>query len=120
MKCERKTCLACIDRRDIVSNIAYARAYSRMRKYGLSGEAFWALLRKQWYCCAICHLEFDLNEEGAKNHGSEPHVDHDHVTGKVRGLLCSKCNRGIGMFGDDIEKLEGAIEYLKSYEEVEI
>lgn len=41
-------------------------------------------------------------------------VDHDHITGKIRGLLCNSCNVGLGCFEDSIEYLESAIEYLKS------
>jgi hypothetical protein len=40
-------------------------------------------------------------------------VDHDHITGKVRGLLCNDCNLGIGHFKDNIEKLKLAIKYLE-------
>jgi len=41
-------------------------------------------------------------------------MDHDHETGKFRGMLCHHCNRGLGNFKDKIENLEKAIEYLKS------
>jgi Recombination endonuclease VII len=41
-------------------------------------------------------------------------VDHDHETGKVRGLLCCNCNSGLGQLGDTIERVEGILEYLKS------
>lgn len=55
--------------------------------------------------CAICH--------GETNGQGDLHVDHDHVTGKVRGLLCSRCNTGIGMMGDNTALLRKAIEYLE-------
>ncbi len=40
-------------------------------------------------------------------------VDHDHETGKIRGLLCGNCNRGIGLLGDNIETLQNLIKYLE-------
>lgn len=40
------------------------------------------------------------------------HIDHCHKTGVVRGLLCDKCNKGVGLFDDDVDKLAGMIEYL--------
>ena len=52
--------------------------------------------------CQICQREL----------GDKPHVDHDHETGAVRGILCFNCNGGLGQFGDDIDRLEQAIEYL--------
>jgi len=55
--------------------------------------------------CTICHKQ--------ERNGYDLSVDHDHVTGKFRGLLCSKCNRGIGLFEDNIDNLFNAIEYIK-------
>lgn len=56
--------------------------------------------------CRICNVEFSIETPAC--------MDHDHNTGEIRGFLCSSCNVGIGMFSDSIEKLEKAIEYLKS------
>jgi hypothetical protein len=60
------------------------------------------MIDRQGGYCIIC---FDKPAE---------HVDHDHKTGKVRGVLCFNCNGGLGQFGDNIGKLESAIEYLKA------
>jgi hypothetical protein len=43
------------------------------------------------------------------------HVDHDHKTGLIRGLLCTQCNPGIGYFQDSIERLQLAIKYLEKF-----
>jgi hypothetical protein len=49
----------------------------------------------------------------SKNDRKQFPVDHDHKTGKIRGILCDSCNRGIGIFKDDVNKLNEAIQYLK-------
>lgn len=48
------------------------------------------------------------------------HVDHDHVTDTVRGLLCRTCNLGLGMLGDSIEKLQLAMDYLMAARQTEV
>ena len=87
--------------------------YSRQRKlcrYALTSEQYDALLTAQNGVCAICH-----KPERAKLNGTVKSlaIDHDHATGKVRGLLCQKCNRGIGQFNDDPKLLRGAADYLE-------
>jgi hypothetical protein len=56
-------------------------------------------------CCGQCEASFKR----------QLHVDHDHETGKVRGLLCTQCNPGIGYFQDSVERLEKAVAYLKKF-----
>ena len=80
----------------------YDKAYYLDRFYSLSLEDWNRLFQEQEGTCAICNEEFT----------DKICVDHDHETGKVRGLLCDKCNRGIGQFNDSTEKLYNAIKYL--------
>ena len=75
------------------------------RKYGISLDEYEKLLTEQHGLCAICSGECPSKRSLA--------VDHDHATGKVRGLLCANCNRGLGMFKDKIQALEKAITYLE-------
>lgn len=75
------------------------------RRYDISLNEYNQLLQEQNGCCAICGT---TNEQMIKR----MHVDHNHTTGKVRGLLCDKCNRGLGFFNDDASQLKKALEYL--------
>lgn len=72
------------------------------RRYKLSLEEYQALLRKYDGKCGICGKPTVL------------HIDHDHITGRVRGMLCLPCNTSLGQLGDNIEGLERAIEYLRA------
>lgn len=84
--------------------------YNRQYLYGLSPERFEALMAEQGNACAICR-----STEWPGKHPGTPHVDHDHQTGEVRGLLCGPCNTGLGQFGDDPARLRAAIEYLEAH-----
>jgi hypothetical protein len=64
------------------------------------------MFAEQKGCCAICGVHQD-------NVTKRFSVDHNHSTGKVRGLLCQNCNAGLGNFMDDISNLKSAIEYLE-------
>ena len=77
------------------------RIYQRAKKYGLSEKHFRLLLESQDYECAIC---------GKPDRSLV--VDHSHVTGKVRGLLCNPCNTGIGLLQDSVEVINRAVGYL--------
>lgn len=84
---------------------------SRLKKlYGLTIEDVGIILKNQNYKCAICGQEISLFGSSKK---LTAHVDHDHKTGKIRGLLCQECNIGLGKFRDNTEYLLGALSYLK-------
>jgi len=74
--------------------------------YGLSLEDRENMLKNQDYKCDICHKEI-------KTYSA---VDHDHKTGKIRSLLCRKCNLGLGAAKDNTEILKNMINYLENYE----
>lgn len=84
------------------------------RKFGLTSDDYWDMMKAQDGVCAICgNPETQIQQGRVQPLG----VDHNHDTGAVRGLLCAGCNNGIGRFRDDIELLKKAIEYLEKYEE---
>lgn len=81
------------------------RSYLK-RKYGITPEEYDSRLDQQGGRCAICRrLPPD-------SRGFRMHIDHDHQTGKFRGVLCGPCNQGIGNLGDDPERLLAAVAYL--------
>lgn len=81
-------------------------------KYGINLYQYEELLKSQNNVCAICkNPETMTKKTGILQNLS---VDHCHKTGKVRGLLCSKCNTGIGYFREDIKIFENAIEYIQN------
>lgn len=85
---------------------------ARLRKeYGMTLDQYDALLAAQRHRCAIC----GTTDPGFTRHGTRAnfHVDHDHVSGVVRGLLCFPCNKGLGMFKDNPEALMRAALYLR-------
>lgn len=90
---------------------AQARARILKQRYGITVEQYDLMLLAQEGKCFICREP--PNEENTRN-GFFP-VDHDHATGENRGLLCELCNKGLGLFKDDINRLERAAEYLREY-----
>lgn len=80
-------------------------AYSpNVRKYGLTPDDYVELSKSQNDRCAIC---------GCTRGKRAFAIDHCHSSGRVRGLLCSKCNTGIGLFRDNPDLLRAAIDYLE-------
>lgn len=94
----------------------YAKAYHRrrrdesksgrppwtFRKYGITEDIFLETIAAQGGVCAICRGKM-----------IPPYIDHDHASGRFRGVLCGACNKGLGYFRDHPDLLAGAIRYLK-------
>lgn len=88
----------------------YGRNKHLKDTYGVTNEEYTQLLQNQDYKCLVCN----------KKHEETPHkrlaVDHSHVTGKVRGLLCMNCNVALGNAKDSIAVLRNLISYLEKYD----
>lgn len=83
--------------------------------YGLTNEEYQQMLLEQDSRCAICYThEFSKTRNGSIKNLS---VDHCHTTGKIRKLLCSKCNSMLGMANESKETLYAAIKYLESFDD---
>jgi len=87
------------------------RDKQRKYLYGVPEGWFSAQKEKQGGVCAICSLPAEV----ADSKGRDLHVDHNHTTGQVRGLLCSKCNCLIGLAGESFSLLDKVKEYLNKY-----
>lgn len=91
-------------------NAVKYQQWKRLGRYGLDPDTYNAMLHEQGGACAVCRSGFT----GSSN---RPCVDHDHATDQVRGILCQSCHGGLGLFSDNIERLEQAIAYLKRQRE---
>lgn len=91
-----------------------ARAALLQRNYNLLWAEYLELFEKQQGCCAICKVSLKLHQEPhQQGHSGVAAVDHDHKTGKVRGLLCRPCNSGIGFLQDSALLCKLASSYLE-------
>jgi len=77
------------------------------RQYGISIDKYQEMSVKQDHKCAICG--------NVESNNKKLSLDHCHATGKIRSLLCQKCNRGLGLFNDNVTLLQAASEYLKGH-----
>ena len=91
---------------------ARRRRWKLIRQHGITPEERDVMIAERDGRCDICG-ERPVSPLPTQN---QLHVDHDHNTGKIRGLLCSRCNRAIGALGDSVEGLLRAITYLKQAE----
>lgn len=100
------------NRKDFYSSqegIKSSRRSHLKRRFNMTIDQYDEMAEKQNHKCAIC------NESEVYSRNKFLCVDHDHKTGERRGLLCNKCNRGLGLFKDDQETLIKAIQYLENF-----
>ena len=85
---------------------ACTAVYAAERTHGLSPEQYKRLQDDAGGACLIC---------GGTNGDGKLYIDHCHETGKVRGLLCARCNSMLGMAQDNVERLRAAADYLEGF-----
>lgn len=90
------------------SRIHEAKNYHLKKKYGMTLDEYNLLFLKQEGKCAIC----EKHQSTIKNSLC---VDHNHITGEIRGLICQPCNLIVGLCNERIEVLLNTIEYINSY-----
>lgn len=88
-----------------------------MKKYGITRDEYMVMHAAQNGLCAICGKPETAKRRGNKKLAKELSVDHNHRTGKVRSLLCGRCNNGIGNFCENVDFLKSAISYLERHAE---
>lgn len=84
----------------------YHRDRHFRKQFGITADERDAMAASQGGKCALCARPDGTGKRGAL------HVDHCHKTGRIRGLLCARCNQAIGLLGDDVERIRRAAEYL--------
>jgi Recombination endonuclease VII len=99
-------------RKDPRPNAQVRERARTLSAYGLTQSDWDGLIRRQENKCALCRTD----EPG--NRGERWHIDHDHVTGQVRGLLCHRCNMGLGCFRDDPEIIKAAARYVTKHRQL--
>jgi hypothetical protein len=113
-ECDKNTTIDSRRRRYEKSRVQQ-RVAQRKSKYGLTDEMFKELFSSQKGLCACCSVPLD--ESFSVHHArNKLVVDHCHETGIVRGLVCTMCNKGIGLLGDNAEGLYKAYTYLQTFE----
>ena len=104
-----RQCMQCArDKGKTYAKTDKARSSRLARTYGVTLDDMEATTH-----CEICNIQ--LLRKGIS--GSAMCVDHDHLTGEVRGFLCNNCNRGLGMFKDNPDTISKAIAYLESHKD---
>lgn len=114
----RKVCKACVTKQTVDrqrKDPSIQRWKQLKHRYGLTKLDWFSLLEKQECKCAICFtlLHTDAIKRNGKRPINQAVVDHCHITNKVRGILCHRCNVALGHFVDSPEILTSAIEYMR-------
>lgn len=104
-KCHNKESRAW-QKKNPITNAKNRRNYTLRTKYGLTPESYKLLLESQNNCCKVCNKELVP--------GFLTHVDHNHLTKKVRGILCNSCNVAIGFLRESPIIAKNIIRYLES------
>ncbi|VVB53256.1 Recombination endonuclease VII [uncultured archaeon] len=89
----------------------YRQSWTRVKKYGIDNEDFEVLYQAFRGKCGICEKSL-LRITKGKSTKDRACIDHNHLTGNIRGILCHHCNTSLGMFLDSQELLEKAKDYL--------
>lgn len=107
LSCQCKSCKRDFYYKNHLSMRRKSRARCMFRKFGISPAQFEEKLAQQGGKCAACGK--------IPSDARRPHIDHDHRTGKVRGILCHGCNVSLGMLRDDVDTILKLAAYLKSH-----
>lgn len=105
-----RVCRGCVSERGnrrYHENPRKRRNFNLLRDYGITLAEFEEMIRRQDDKCAIC--------EDPLPAGRNSHLDHNHQTGKIRGILCAHCNRSLGGFKECPRRLQAAIDYLRKH-----
>lgn len=107
-------CITCSrkKRKSKIQRKEYARNWNLYKKYKLTPIEFdtiWIAFRGE---CGICNTKLILPESGRGQPRNAACIDHDHVTGNIRGLLCNSCNKAIGLLNDNPNLCKSAVIYL--------
>jgi hypothetical protein len=84
------------------------KRWHRSTRYGITDAEYQVFMKQQRHRCAVCRVKFNADVAAER-----AHTDHCHKTGKVRGILCHRCNVGLGHFGDNVKRMLAAVAYLQ-------
>lgn len=98
--------------RDAHLVMEYSRKHRLRTVYGMTTEEYAVMFGQQEGRCAICAQTEESRSRSTRGKKRNLAVDHDHTTGKVRGLLCHLCNVGVGNFGENAERMVRAADYI--------